>query len=106
MNHGLAHRHQDWFGARERGVRAADHECQGAAVGRRDAARYLPAIAESEQIDSLFEVKTVLVRSEGDDGRPILVERYSQMPGLYCILGGKVDNIYDVLERLDVEPLN
>lgn len=73
---------------------------------RRDAARYLPAIAESEQIDSLFEVKTVLVRSEGDDGRPILVERYSQMPGLYCILGGKVDNIYDVLERLDVEPLN
>ena len=71
----------------------------------RDAARYLPSLASAVQVDSLFEVKTVLVRSEGDDGRPILFEKHASLPGAYSILGGKIDNIYDVLERLDGEPL-
>ncbi|MBD3843073.1 MAG: D amino acid oxidase (DAO) family protein, partial [Campylobacterales bacterium] len=51
--------------------------------------------------DSLFEVKTVLVKNETDDGRPILFEEYPSLPGFYSVLGGKIDNIYDVLERLD-----
>src|SRR4051812_23753828 len=38
----------------------------------RDAARFLPAISRCEYRDSLFEVKTVLPRSETDDSRPIL----------------------------------
>lgn len=71
---------------------------------RRDAARYLPVLAELRQEDSLFEVKTVLVRNEGDDGRPILFHR-DPRTGVYSILGGKIDNIYDVLERLDAEAL-
>ena len=25
------------------------------------------------------------------------------MPGCYSVLGGKIDNIYDVLEKLDAE---
>ena len=41
----------------------------------RDAARYLPAIAGARVAGSLFEVKTVLVKNETDDGRPILFER-------------------------------
>jgi len=71
----------------------------------RDAARYVPAIARARPHSSLFEVKTVLTRSEGDDGRPILLRRH--MPGgrLFSILGGKIDNIYDIIERLDLEPL-
>jgi glycine/D-amino acid oxidase-like deaminating enzyme len=69
----------------------------------RDAARYLPAIADAHQVGSLFEVKTVLVKNEGDDGRPILFERHPGMPGCYSVLGGKIDNIYDVLEKLDAE---
>ena len=72
---------------------------------RRDAARYMPAIAAARYVDSLFEVKTVLVKNEGDDGRPILFERHPNLPGCYSILGGKIDNIYDVLEKLDQEPL-
>lgn len=69
----------------------------------RDVARYLPAIAKATYRDSLFEVKTVLVKNEGDDGRPILFEKYNDLPGVYSVLGGKIDNIYDVLEKLDAE---
>lgn len=71
----------------------------------RDAMRYLPALAQAVHADSLFEVKTVLVKNESDDGRPILFERHGDLPGCYSILGGKIDNIYDVLEKLDQEDL-
>lgn len=71
----------------------------------RDVGRYLPAVRDSKYIDSLFEVKTVLVKNEGDDGRPILFEKHQEIPGCYSILGGKIDNIYDVLEKIDAEPL-
>jgi len=70
---------------------------------QRDVARYLPVLAQARQADSLFEVKTVLVKNEGDDGRPILFERHEALPGCYSVLGGKIDNIYDALERLDAE---
>lgn len=69
----------------------------------RDVARYLPAIRGASYTTSLFEVKTVLVSNEGDDGRPILFEKHDLLPGCYSILGGKIDNIYDVLEKLDAE---
>lgn len=71
----------------------------------RDVARYMPAVVDAAYRDSLFEIKTVLVKNEGDDGRPILFERHAQLPGCYSILGGKLDNIYDVLEKLDVESI-
>ncbi|MDB5988709.1 MAG: amino acid oxidase family [Herbaspirillum sp.] len=69
----------------------------------RDVARYMPAICDAKYVESLFEVKTVLVKSEGDDGRPILFEKHQELPGCYSILGGKIDNIYDALEKLDAE---
>lgn len=69
----------------------------------RDVERYIPAIADARYVDSLFEVKTILVKNETDDGRPILFEKYPELPGLYSILGGKIDNIYDVLERLGLD---
>ncbi|MDO8813318.1 MAG: FAD-dependent oxidoreductase [Gallionella sp.] len=69
----------------------------------RDVARYMPAIQDAEYVESLFEVKTILVKNEGDDGRPILFEKHFQLPGCYSILGGKIDNIYDVLEKFDAE---
>ncbi|WP_422347342.1 FAD-dependent oxidoreductase [Stenotrophomonas sp. DR009] len=67
----------------------------------RDAARYLPSISKASYQQSLFEVKTVLMKNEGDDGRPILFESYPELPGYSTILGGKLDNIYDVLGHLD-----
>jgi glycine/D-amino acid oxidase-like deaminating enzyme len=69
----------------------------------RDAGRYLPAILKAKYVESLFEVKTVLVKNEGDDGRPILFEKHAELPGCYSVLGGKIDNIFDVLEKLETE---
>lgn len=64
----------------------------------RDAARYMPAIAECKQVDSIWEVKTVLPRSEVDDSRPVLYKADRGLPGLTSVLGAKIDNIYDVME--------
>ena len=69
----------------------------------RDVARYLPSIAQAQHVDSLFEVKTILTKNEGDDGRPILFEKHTSLPGCFSVLGGKIDNIYDVFEKLDSE---
>lgn len=69
----------------------------------RDSARYLPALNGAKYVESLFEVKTVLMKNEVDDGRPILFEKSSELPGCYSILGGKIDNIYDVLEKIYAE---
>lgn len=69
----------------------------------RDVGRYLPAIHKAKHIDSLYEVKTTLSKNECDDGRPILFEKHHSLPGCYSILGGKIDNIYDVLEKLENE---
>ncbi len=94
----------------ERGIdpyqKLADSQC-ATRVDRmlRDVSRYLPAVLDAKYINSLFEVKTVLVKNEGDDGRPILFEKHPQLPGCYSVLGGKIDNIYDVLEKLDAEEL-
>ena len=69
----------------------------------RDAQRYLPMLRHSRYVDSLWEVKTVLPSSEADDSRPILFRRDDTMPSLTSIMGGKIDNIYDVLEELEEE---
>lgn len=69
----------------------------------RDVGRYVPEVLKAKHVDSLFEVKTVLVKNEGDDGRPILFEKHAELPGCYSVLGGKIDNIYDALETLEAE---
>ena len=70
----------------------------------RDSARYLPLLANAEYRDSLFEVKTVLMRNENDDGRPIFFQKHTDFPQMYSILGSKIDNIYDVLMAISQDP--
>lgn len=72
----------------------------------RDAARYLPEMRHCQYRDSLWEVKTVLPQSELDDGRPILFTRNPAAPRLIHIMGGKIDNIYDIPQELDQLPLS
>lgn len=100
--------HLNWFDSKDINpyarLRAYDRETRYDRMIR-DVARYMPSIRTASHVDSLFEVKTVLVKNEGDDGRPILFERHADLPGCFSILGGKIDNIYDVLERLDNERL-
>jgi glycine/D-amino acid oxidase-like deaminating enzyme len=67
-----------------------------------DATRYLPIINGSKYKDSLWEIKTVLQQSEQDDSRPILFREDHGLKGYHCIMGGKLDNIYDVFRELDL----
>lgn len=66
----------------------------------RDAARYLPALAGCEYRGSLWEVKTVLPRSEADDSRPILFRPDHGIPNYHVVMGGKIDTVYDVADEL------
>lgn len=63
-----------------------------------DAARYMPILKECDHKESIWEVKTVLPRSEVDDSRPILFKRDCGLKNFHSIMGGKVDNVYDVIE--------
>ncbi len=66
----------------------------------KDASRYIPMLSQCEYLSSLWEVKTVLPRSEGDDSRPILCRFNYGFTGYHCIMGGKVDNVYDAIEAI------
>lgn len=66
-----------------------------------DAARYVPVLAECAHRDSLWEVKTVLPRSETDDSRPILLLANHGIEGMHAVLGSKIDNVYDVVAAID-----
>lgn len=67
-----------------------------------DIKRYMPG---AENIvysgESLWEVKTILPQSERDDSRPIMyLDHYGGVQNYICIMGGKIDNIYDVFREL------
>jgi glycine/D-amino acid oxidase-like deaminating enzyme len=68
----------------------------------RDARRFLPALDGVRYVESLWEMKTVLPASEVDDSRPILFKRDHGLKNLVCLMGGKIDNIYDVLHEVDM----
>ena len=65
-----------------------------------DAARYMPCMGSIRGGESIYDVKTVLVKNEGDDGRPILVHEEPRGTRITSILGGKIDNIYDLFSHL------
>lgn len=66
----------------------------------RDAQRYLPAIRRTRYVESLYEVKTLVVGHEIDDGRPIMLRLDHGLKNFSTVMGGKIDNIYDVLQAL------
>ncbi len=66
----------------------------------RDAQRYIPSLHQAKYVESLYEIKTVLLQNELDDGRPILFRQNHGVQNFSTIMGGKIDNIYDVLELI------
>ncbi|MDR2173606.1 MAG: FAD-binding oxidoreductase [Burkholderiales bacterium] len=66
----------------------------------RDVKRFMPEL-ELKQEDSLFEVKTVLVKNELDDGRPIFYRQHLELGNLYTVMGSKIDNVYDLFEGMN-----
>lgn len=67
----------------------------------RDAQRYLPVLADAKFDDSLFDVKSLIPETQIDDARPIYFNRDRETPRLVSILGGKIDNIFDILQFMD-----
>jgi len=96
--------HFEWHEGRE-DVEALDipspRPASNAERMRRDAQKFLPALGNAAVIDSMWEIKTVLPRSEGNDSRPILFRQAVGIPGLFSILGAKIDGIYDVEASLE-----
>ena len=64
----------------------------------RDAQRFMPCLEKTQYKKSIFDVKTVLVKNEHDDGRPILYQQKPKDSRVISILGGKIDNIYDLFD--------
>lgn len=64
---------------------------------QRDAARYLPILNNCKYVKSLWGIKTILPSSELNDSRPILFKQNYGFEGFHCVVGGKIDNIYDAI---------
>lgn len=64
----------------------------------RDAKRFLPCLHDATYVKSIYDVKTVLQKNERDDGRPILYRQSPPESRVISILGGKIDNIYDLFD--------
>ena len=94
--------HYEWFDAAStRGYESLKDERNSAwKYMYKDATRYLPILAGCEYVRSLWEIKTVLPRSEADDSRPILAKFNYGIEGFHCIMGGKIDNVYDAIEAV------
>ncbi|WP_135445178.1 FAD-dependent oxidoreductase [Vibrio tasmaniensis] len=67
-----------------------------------DSQRYIPILEDIKYKESLWEVKTILPRSGTDDSRPILFKENYGLKGFHCVMGGKIDNVYDVIETIKV----
>ncbi len=65
-----------------------------------DAKRYIPSLERVVAHDSIWTVKTILMQNDQDDGRPILLRMNYGLPNFHVIMGGKIDNIYDILDNL------
>lgn len=67
---------------------------------QKDAERYLPILKNDRYIKSLYATKTLLLENELDDGRPILFRKDYGLKNFYVVMGGKIDNVYDISEAL------
>lgn len=70
---------------------------------KKDAERFIPCLHDCIYRKSLWEVKTVLPRSENNDSRPILCKFNYGIKGLHCVMGGKIDNAYDAVAAVERE---
>lgn len=66
----------------------------------KDAQRYLPILGQSEYLESIYETKTILAEKERSDARPILYRKDYGIKGFHIVMGGKVDNIYDIFYEI------
>lgn len=63
--------------------------------------KYLKEEFEFEYSHSLFSMKPILMTSEVDDSRPTVIRKLSESPTYICVLSGKINTVYDLMEVLD-----
>ena len=68
-----------------------------------DAARYVPELEKVSLSQSQWAIKTVLQASELNDSRPIFMGWNAGLKNFHCVLGGKIDNVYDMIEYFETE---
>jgi len=107
MSHVRYTPHQEWYDTENQPQDLHRYLHENQPVSRfpamsADIKRYMPEAKNIEYSgESLWEIKTILQESEGDDSRPILYkEHHGGIKNYICIMGGKIDNIYDVLREL------
>jgi hypothetical protein len=67
----------------------------------RDATRYVPHMRDTVYRRSLWEIKALLPKCEVDDGRPILFRPHHGLRNHHLVLGGKIDNVYDITTAIE-----
>lgn len=100
--------HYEWYSNTDNYIDAEqkfseDEKHSAWKIMQRDAARYIPCLNECTYRKSLWEVKTVLPRSEVNDSRPILCKFNYGLRGFHCVMGGKIDNAYDAVAAIEKE---
>jgi hypothetical protein len=71
-----------------------------------DARRYVPDLGAAIYIESIRETKVFPAAADQNDGRPILIHRSAEIPGLQIVVGGKIDNVYDIADELQPSVLD
>lgn len=66
----------------------------------KDAQRFVPLLKDVKYKGSLYEVKTILTVNESSDARPILFKQDYQIENFHVVMGGKIDNIYDIISTM------
>lgn len=67
---------------------------------RADAAKFLPMVTEATHVSSIFVDKAILVSSELDDARPILMAQSGRRNNYISVLGSKIDTVFDALDSI------
>jgi hypothetical protein len=65
-----------------------------------DALKYVPAMAQVKLKDSIFIDKAILVSSELDDARPVMIHESGIQKRYISILGSKIDTVYDAVDSI------
>ncbi len=65
-----------------------------------DVIKYIPALSEMKHVGDIVEDKAILMENEIDDGRPILYKKDYNLTDFTVVVGGKLDNIYDLFRGM------
>ena len=68
---------------------------------RKDIVKFIPGLKNMKHIGSIVQKKTIFPQNSADDGRPIMYKKNHGIENFDVIVGGKIDNIYDIFDIID-----